>query len=271
MPSPLISVVIPCYNHGIYLDEAISSINLAKYADLFEVILVNDGSTDASTNQKVDELAALGHIRVINQKNQGLAMARNNGIAVATGTFILPLDSDNHLVPETVIEAAGILTENPAIAVVYTDAVEFGDRVGEWVVGQLDPYKLCNMNYIDACALIRKSVFEQAVYDPQMPGMGNEDWEIWVRLLLGKYKFYYLPKPGFEYRWLQAVSMRSTSTEPRFNLNKQYIYFKHFRGMTGLFIASFFGRRGATPQKQKFRHYYLTVLLAKLGIRKMKV
>ncbi|MES2777501.1 MAG: glycosyltransferase family A protein [Bacteroidota bacterium] len=271
MPSPLISIVIPCFNHGIYLDEAIDSIRLEKYAGQFEVILVNDGSTDAFTNQKVTELEAVGNIKVINQKNQGLAMARNNGIALATAPFILPLDSDNHLVPETILEAAAIMLKNPELSMVYTDAIQFGDRTGEWIVGPLDPYRLCNLNYIDACALVRKSVYEQTSYDPKMPGMGNEDWEIWISLLMQKKQFYYLPKTGFEYRWLQSVSMRSTSTKPRFNLNKQYIYFKHFRGMTGLFLASFFGKKGDGFQKKRFRHYYMTVLLAKTGLRKMKL
>jgi len=271
MPLPLISIIIPCYNHGIYLDEAIASIHLEKYAGRFEVILVNDGSTDAFTNQKVQEIALRGDIKVINQKNQGLAKARNNAIAAAAGDFILPLDSDNHLVPEVFLEALDVMLNDEDIWAVYTDAIRFGDRNDYWAVGAPDAYQLCHLNYIDACALIRKKVFDAFPYDPQMPGMGNEDWELWVRIILSGKQLHYLAKPGFEYRWVHAGSMSINSTIPKYNLNKQYIFNKHFAAMSRLYLASFFGAKGDMSYKKRFRHYYHTVLLAKLGIRKMKV
>jgi glycosyltransferase involved in cell wall biosynthesis len=93
MSNPRISVVIPCYNHGIYIQDAIDSVEASSCKN-YEIIIVNDGSTDAFTTKKIGELIKRGY-HVINHPNQGLARARNNSIAAAVGEYIMPLDADN--------------------------------------------------------------------------------------------------------------------------------------------------------------------------------
>ena len=95
MIQPLISIVIPCYNHGQYIDEAIISVEEYKNKD-YEIIIINDGSTDNFTNIRLEELKEGGY-NVIVQKNQGLGKTRNNGIKIANGKYILPLDADNKI------------------------------------------------------------------------------------------------------------------------------------------------------------------------------
>ena len=69
----------------------------------------------------------------------------------------------------------------------------FGDKTGVWNVGRFNKYKMLMHNYIDACALIRKNVFEEVgYYDQEMPYQGHEDWEFWLRLIEAKKEFYYL-------------------------------------------------------------------------------
>ena len=107
---PKVSVIIPCYNHGEYLDEAVESVLTQTYQN-FEIIIVDDGSTDQST---IDLLKVYRKpkTRVIRTDNQGLASARNNGIKEAKGEYILPLDADDKIGKEYLKKAVKILDEN---------------------------------------------------------------------------------------------------------------------------------------------------------------
>ncbi|HEY8916042.1 MAG TPA: glycosyltransferase family 2 protein, partial [Chitinophaga sp.] len=91
MGNPIVSIIIPCYNQGHFLQDALKSL-AACDADLYELIIVNDGSTDAATNTYLRELSNQGY-HVIFQENQGLGAARNTGIRAAKGRYLLPLDA----------------------------------------------------------------------------------------------------------------------------------------------------------------------------------
>src|SRR5688572_23321549 len=127
---PLISVVIPCFNHGHFIAEAITSVQQDKYQE-FEIIVVDDGSTD-DTASVVKNFA---EVKYIYQENRGLAAARNYGIHHARGRYILPLDSDNKIIPEVFLEAAEKMNDDEVIDAVYTNAHYFGDKEDEWIVG----------------------------------------------------------------------------------------------------------------------------------------
>ncbi len=104
--TPTLSYIVPIYNVAKYLPQCIDSIleqNLPE--NTFEIILVDDGSTDES-GEIADEYATKhpSFIHVIHQKNGGLSNARNNGISIATGDFIQYVDSDDHLVHDTTNE-----------------------------------------------------------------------------------------------------------------------------------------------------------------------
>src|ERR1039458_6397603 len=90
-----VSVVIPCFNHGEFLPEAVASVAHIGRDDV-ELIVVDDGSTDERTRKEMDALVAQG-INVVRQENKGLAAARNAGILISKGEYILPLDADNRL------------------------------------------------------------------------------------------------------------------------------------------------------------------------------
>ncbi len=90
---PKVSVIIPCYNHGKYIDEAVDSILNQTFKD-FEIIIVNDGSTDELTNNKLKQYDKPKTF-VINKENEGLSVARNTAIKRAVGEYILTLDADD--------------------------------------------------------------------------------------------------------------------------------------------------------------------------------
>jgi glycosyltransferase involved in cell wall biosynthesis len=187
--TPRVSIIIPCYNQGAFLKETLNSV-LACDATIYELIIVNDGSTDSQTNEYLSKLKTEGY-QVIFQENKGLAGARNAGLEIAKGEFILPLDSDNKIRSQYLTEAILAMDADPGVAVVYANAQYFGDRTGVWEPGKFNMQRLMLSNYIDACALIRKSVLDKlGFYDTKMKYMGWEDWDMWLRIAFAGHKFF---------------------------------------------------------------------------------
>jgi glycosyltransferase involved in cell wall biosynthesis len=121
MAAPLISVVIPCYNHARYLREAVNSIETPSRP--VEVVIVDDGSTDGSgdiadacAREKANGPVA---VRVVHQPNAGVAAARNRGFAESSGELVVFLDSDDHLAPGALDIGARALDEHPEAVFVY--------------------------------------------------------------------------------------------------------------------------------------------------------
>src|ERR1035441_1806844 len=123
-----VSIVIPCFNHGEFLPDAVASVTKIGRDDV-ELIVVDDGSTDEGTVREVDKLVAQG-IKVIRQGNKGLAAARNAGILVSKGEYILPLDADNRLRSGYIEHGSRILDGNPQVGVLYGDEAYIGGPPG---------------------------------------------------------------------------------------------------------------------------------------------
>ena len=241
--NPRVSVVIPCYNHGKYIREAIAGVEkLPK--DLYEIIIVNDGSTDAYTIETLSKLQAENYT-IINQQNQGLGKTRNNGIKLAKGEFILPLDADNRINPEYITKALRIFDQQANISVVYSNPNYFGDKKGSSELPDFNLQQLMIGNYIDACALYRKSAWEEVGgYDENMPFMGVEDWEFWLHLSFKGHGFYHINEALYDYR-VAAVSMIKKDTAPNFQELKKYIEKKHYAYLNYDAIGNYVSERFA--------------------------
>lgn len=204
-----VSVVIPCFNHGEFLPEAAASVTNVGRPDV-EVIVVDDGSADERTRKEMEELCAKG-IKVIRQENRGLASARNAAIAASHGRYILPLDADNCLRPAYIDHGIRILDSDPKVGVVYGDAQYMGARTDRWRVGSFDEDRLLTWNYIDACAMYRRSIWEQnGGYDGAMPVQGLEDWDFWLGALEHGWRFAYIPEILFDYRTAEESMITRT-------------------------------------------------------------
>ena len=194
------SIVIPCFNHGSYLPDTL--FNLEPQNTFYEVIIVNDGSTDSET-LKILETYGTQNYKIINQENKGLAAARNTGISYAMGEFIMLLDADNIVELDFLKKAVTVFESDLSVDVVYSDAEYFGTKTGKWIVGEFNLQRLMITNFIDACAMVRKSVFDQlGGYDTKMKEIksGLEDWEMWLRIAFSGKQFRYLQQIGFRYR-----------------------------------------------------------------------
>jgi glycosyltransferase involved in cell wall biosynthesis len=108
----LVTIVIPCFNYAEYLGKAIHSVQTQQYLP-FEVIVVDDGSTDESA-----AVAERAGVRLIRQPNAGLGETRNAGLAAASGEFVVFLDADDELLPDALATGVAALQARPAISCV---------------------------------------------------------------------------------------------------------------------------------------------------------
>lgn len=223
---PLVSIIIPCYNHGAYIRDALQSILDCEDKHLCEVIIIDDGSTDQPTITELEKLKAEGWT-VITQVNQGLSAARNTGIAHAKAPFILPVDSDNKI-RNAYLRAAAIMQQDSKIDVIYGDAWYFGLKDGRWTNQPWSLQRIMLSNHIDACALIRASTLREAGgYDTRLR-LGYEDWDLWLRLSFRGCNFYYLPEICFDYRVVKGSMVRRlTGKKERSNSVLEQMYQLH--------------------------------------------
>ncbi|OZI05399.1 hypothetical protein BWI93_25675 [Siphonobacter sp. BAB-5385] len=119
--SPLVSVIIPCYNSGTYLPEALASVEAYQGSYAYEIIIINDGSTDPHTLEYLRELETRGY-SILHQENKGAAAARNTGVRAARGKYLLLLDSDNRIRPAYLEKGIPVLESRPDVGVVYGNA-----------------------------------------------------------------------------------------------------------------------------------------------------
>jgi glycosyltransferase involved in cell wall biosynthesis len=162
-PLPLVSVVIPCFNHAHYLEASLGSVRAQNWP-VVESIVVDDGSTDDTASAA----RALGASIVVRQTNQGLSRARNAGLAAARGKYVLFLDADDKLLRHAVRSGVAVLEQNPAAAVVgrrcrIMDAVGRPLPTTPPVLRTADLYaELLGMNFVwtPGAALFRRDAMQ---------------------------------------------------------------------------------------------------------------
>ncbi len=224
--NPVVSIIIPCYNSESTVEETLRSV-LDQTFDSWEALIINDGSPDNIEDIALKWAEKDKRFKYHKKENGGLGSARNYGIEKAIGEFIVPLDSDNKIRPKFVENGVQILRKYEEVGVLYGDAMKFGDINERWNVGEFDILKILNHNYIDACSLIRRAVFDKVgFYDEKMPYQGHEDWEFWLRVTKNCFQFYYLKEIAFDYRTSPNSMIRSFNNE-MVSKNEMYIKTKH--------------------------------------------
>ena len=194
-----VSIITPVYNSEKYIEETIKSVLQQTYTNI-EVIIVDDGSTDNS-GSICDSFSMLDdRIIVSHTKNQGPVRARNYAIGLATGEYILPVDSDDKIASKYVEEAVGILESNSNIGIVYCKAMLFGDKTGLWDIPQYSLEGILIGNCIFATAMFRKSDWELVGGYSELMNDGIEDYDFWLSIIeLGR-GVYQIQKILFYYR-----------------------------------------------------------------------
>jgi glycosyltransferase involved in cell wall biosynthesis len=229
----LVSIVIPCYQAGAHLVEAVESALAQRQVDV-EVIVVDDGSTDDATRAALCEVASLPRVRCFAQSNAGPAAARNRAVREAHGEFILPLDADDRFDPGYAAAALAAIRTSPDVGIVYCRAVKFGAEQGEWTLPAYSPEEMAIDNVIFCSGLYRKSDWVTVGGYDEALRHGMEDYEFWLRLIgLGR-SVVQLPDVLFHYR------IQPASRTTRFMAVRPQVidtYARIFRRHHGFFAA----------------------------------
>lgn len=202
--SPLISVIIPCYNYASYLPDSIGSIMNQTYQN-WECLVIDDGSTDNSREIIETFCAQDSRIKYFLQTNSGPTVARNNGLKMAKGEFIQFLDADD-LIESQKLEKQIAIFELQDYDIVYGEVKYFTSsnlsilydsedlKSGPWMKnlsgsGDTMILELLKGNIMETSApLIRKLLFDKLGYMNEEL-LFNEDWELWARFAIGNAKF----------------------------------------------------------------------------------
>lgn len=214
---PKVSVIIPCFNQGSYLFEAVISARLA-YSGPLEVIIVDDGSTDPKSERWLKEAENLGDfVRVVRQQNLGLSGARNTGISVATGEFIQLLDSDDLLVPEKIDSQVAhfFIAANLDVSVgnflLCDDRRNTFSKPDEAIANfslKIEDFLYCwERGFVIPihCALFRRDLLLKNLFDES--ARAKEDWLFWCKIVFGGARLSYINRHFAIYRQ-HASSMR---------------------------------------------------------------
>jgi len=232
--APELSVIVPVYNLGRYLPETLASIDAQTYRG-FELIIVDDGSTDPETIALLDRLRAEGR-RVIRKPNGGLGSARNAGIAAATGRWVASIDADDLIAPEYFERALAVLRANPSLgyacALVRCFETDPAVITAGWIplgmAGFDRDLLLCfNIGGIAGSIFDRRAVLEVGGYDETLPGY--QDWDLWCRLAHRGVRGGIIPEFLFYYR-VRPDSMYHGGSLARHDHQKSYLIDRHAGG-----------------------------------------
>ncbi|RJG05773.1 glycosyltransferase family 2 protein [Noviherbaspirillum cavernae] len=220
---PLISVVIPLYNKGPYVETAIAS---ALHADdgIHEVIVVDDGSTDDGPQR----VARMGdpRVKLTRQRNQGVSAARNRGIREASGEFIAFLDADDYWTPDYIPQILALHRLYPQCAVYATHYFTFTEdgRTQTPRIYEVDPdgspqlvtrffEAWARNNIFSTCSVvIRRAIFfDHQIFFPENESLG-EDQDVWFRIA-ERYPIAYSSRPLVAYRVGLPSSLSKASAD----------------------------------------------------------
>jgi len=200
---PRVSIVVPVYNAERTLAATLRSVWAQTCGD-FELLVVNDGSTDGTAALLAGQSDP--RLRVISHRNAGVSASRNRGVAEARGEFVAFLDGDDLWTPDKLQAQVAALQGAPDAALVYswTDLIDEAGRViqrGSHVVANGRVYPLlASRNFLDcgSTPLIRRSaLIEAGPFDETLKG--GEDWDLWLRLAT-RHAFVCLPVVQVQYR-----------------------------------------------------------------------
>lgn len=180
--NPTVSIIVPCYNKADYLADALDSVLNQTYSN-WECIIINDGSPDATASIANDYLTKDNRFKYYYQENQGVSLARNNGIKLSTGDYILPLDADDIIESTFIEKAINHFELYPLTKLVYSRYDTIGLETGEAKVSNY-----CYDELLWTCMIPNSSVFRRddfyktKGYNPEMKS-GYEDWDFLLSFL----------------------------------------------------------------------------------------
>ena len=199
------SIIVPCYRLARFLEECVGSVVCQSYPN-WEVIIVDDGSPDDCVGVAQSLVAANPgrDIRLIRQRNEGVARARNRGVQESRGEYILPLDADDLIECGFLARTVEALQTDTGKHYAFTDFQEFGGANGVVRCPPFPQRAILARNRLAYCSLYRRDLWKAVGgYNPNMAA-GYEDWDFWVGVAEHGLSGVHVPEVLFRYRIRQG-------------------------------------------------------------------
>lgn len=221
----LVSIVVPCYKQSQYLTEALESVLRQSFTN-WECIIINDGSPDDTDSIAKEWLNKDSRFKYKKIENKGVSNARNVGISISKGNYILPLDSDDVISDNYIEELFETINTQKNVKVAYGALRKFGLKNGICELSDFNFDYLIFSNMIHCSGLFRIEDFKiTGGYDIQMKE-GYEDWEFWINLLKTGGIAKNVDTAYLFYRSKEESRMTKINLKKRYRLIA-YIYYKH--------------------------------------------
>ena len=209
----LLSVVIPYYNMGNYIDECIKSVISSSYKKI-EILIINDGSTDELSIKKLSTLDKIENVKVFNNTNAGLAATRNYGANIAQGEFLAFLDADDKIGSTYYEKAIITLDKNNNVFFVGAWVKYFENSSNIWPTFTPQPPYLLVHNSVNSSGLVyKKNAFLAGGLNDKKVDYGLEDYDSVVNMLSKGLNGVILPEVLFYYRVRTGSMFRNITTE----------------------------------------------------------
>ncbi len=222
----LLSIVIPYYNMGKYIEECVQSVIHSTYSSL-EIIIVDDGSTDQESIACLDNMLGRDNLRIVRQKNHGLADTRNYGAELASGEYLAFLDADDKVDPAYYEKAVVAIAKYDNVFFAGSWVQYFGNSNQLWPTFTPQPPYLLIHNPVNSSGLVyKRSAFLTGGLNDKRTDYGMEDYESVVNMLHHGFNGIVLPEVLFHYRVRSGSMFRNISVEKLLYSNK-YIAEKH--------------------------------------------
>ena len=229
VPSPRVSVLLPAFNALATLPRAVASIRAQTFTD-WELLVVDDGSTDGTTEWLRAQATGEPRLRVISQPHGGIVATLNHGLATARGEFIARMDADDEALPERLTEQVALLDSHADMGVIGS-LVEFaGDRAAsqgyalhvDWLNSVVTPEQIALNRFVEAPFAHPSVMFRRelvARHGGYRDGDFPEDYELWLRWLEAGVRMAKVPRTLL--RW-HDPPMRLSRTDPRYAVDSFY-------------------------------------------------
>ena len=215
----ILSIIIPVYNVERYIQDCMSSIyNQNISEDVFEVIIVNDGTPDKSIEKISPIIAKKTNTKIINQKNQGLSIARNNGLKLAKGEYVWFVDSDDTLLHGAIEKILKVLEDHKGVDVIATVLLQKKESNGAIAIEYTPDYSVRtgreymfrgnNLGASQRYILRRNFLLDNNLFF--MPNVYHEDGEFGHKMMYLAKSVYVMPEPVYCYLLRSSGSIMST-------------------------------------------------------------
>jgi glycosyltransferase involved in cell wall biosynthesis len=212
MSTPRVSVIMPVFDAGVHLEQAVGSVMAQSFTDR-ELVIVDDGSRDPTTLAVLERSARLPGVSLHRTPNRGPSAARNCAIEHARGAYLLPLDADDWIAPGFLERTVPVLDADPAVGVVHTWVKLVGDHHGIWRTGPFELPALLSRCTLHVTSLFRREIWSQAGgYDASFVD-SSEDWDLWIAAVANGWRGHCVPEVLAYYR-RHAASRERAARRP---------------------------------------------------------